>query len=176
MSQAEYLQRKFTLLKPLEKIKEVTVKPLNVESIAGVEPKGEQFTQEDKEALVMASTGLNQDELESLSNPDWLSIYNASYDFYYKTGYQLAEVEQDDAAKKVKLFFSGEREISFDLPTLKLSKMAGKISDDAKRVCFVIANLTELEEDEVMALPSPDYRSLVIAASNFLTKPAAYFQ
>jgi hypothetical protein len=54
--------------------------------------------------------------------------------------------------------------------------MAGKISVDAKRVCFVIANLTELEEDEVMALPSPDYRSLVIAASNFLTKPAAYFQ
>jgi len=176
MSQAEYLERKFTLLKPLETIKEVTVKPMNRESSKDVEPKGDTFTQEEKEALVMVSTGLNQDELDSLSSPDWLSIYDASYDFYRQTGYQLAKEEQNDTAKEVTLYFSDERTVSFDFPTLKLSKMANKISDDIQRACFIVANLTELEEEEVMALPLPDYRSLVNAATNFLTKPAAYFQ
>ncbi len=124
----------------------------------------------------MASTGLNQDELDSLSSPDWLALYEASYDFYRQTGYQLAKVEQDDIAKVVILYFSDEREISFEFPTLRLSKSANKISDDIQRACFIIANLTELEEDEIRNLPLPDYRSLVKAATNFLTKPAAYFQ
>ncbi|MEZ8647302.1 hypothetical protein AB6D52_21790, partial [Vibrio cyclitrophicus] len=95
MSQAEYLQRKFTLLKPLERITHATVKPLSRASSMDIEPKGDTFTQEEKEALVMASTGLNQEELDSLSNPDWLALYDASYDFYRQTGYQLANVEQD---------------------------------------------------------------------------------
>ncbi|UTZ44805.1 hypothetical protein [Vibrio campbellii] len=176
MSQAEYLERPFTLLKPIESINQVTVKPMSRESSMDVEPKGDTFTQEEKEALVMASTGLNQDELDSLSSPDWLALYEASYDFYRQTGYQLANVEQDDTAKEVTLYFTGERKVSFEFPTLKLSKMANKISDDIKRACFIVANLTELEEDEIMSLPLPDYRSLVNAASNFLTKPAAYFQ
>lgn len=176
MSQAEYLQRKFTLLKPLERITHATVKPLSRASSMDIEPKGDTFTQEEKEALVMASTGLNQEELDSLSNPDWLALYDASYDFYRQTGYQLANVEQDDTAKEVALYFSNERQVSFEFPTLKLSKMANKISDDIQRACFIVANLTDLEEDEIMAMPLPDYRSLVNAATNFLTKPAAYFQ
>ncbi|HDZ3733623.1 TPA: hypothetical protein RSW61_005310 [Vibrio harveyi] len=176
MSQAEYLERPFTLLKPIESINQVTVKPMSRESSMDVEPKGDTFTQEEKEVLVMASTGLNQDELDSLSSPDWLALYEASYDFYRQTGYQLVNVEQDDTAKEVTLYFTGERKVNFEFPTLKLSKMANKISDDIKRACFIVANLTELEEDEIMSLPLPDYRSLVNAATNFLTKPAAYFQ
>ncbi|ELA7323260.1 hypothetical protein Q9X98_004904 [Vibrio parahaemolyticus] len=176
MSQADYQNRVFTLLKPIENQKTVTVKPLSRESSLDIEPKGETFTQEEKEALVMASTGLSQDELDSLSSPDWLALYEASYDFYRQTGYQLANVERDDTAKDVILYFCDERKVSFELPTLKLSKMANKISDDIKRACFIVANLTDLEEDEIMSLPLPDYRSLVNAATNFLTKPAAYFQ
>ena len=108
MSQAEYLERKFTLLKPLETIKEVTVKPMNRESSKDVEPKGDTFTQEEKEALVMVSTGLNQDELDSLSSPDWLSIYDASYDFYRQTGYQLAKEEQPNIKRTaINYEFSG---------------------------------------------------------------------
>ncbi|WP_341661214.1 hypothetical protein [Vibrio sp.] len=176
MSQTHYLERTFTLLKPVEDHRQVTVKPMSRQSSMEIEPKGDTFTQEEKEALVMASTGLNQEELDALSSPDWLTLYSASYDFYHQTGYQLAGEKQVDTAKDAILFFSGERKVSLELPTLKLSKMADKMSDDIKRACFILANLTDLEEAEIMNLPLPDYRSLVSAASHFLTKPAAYFQ
>ena len=176
MTQTEYLERSFTLLKSIEKLSKVTVKPMSRESSMAIEPKGDTFTQEEKEALVMASTGLCQDELDALSSPDWLTLYESSYDFYHQTSYQLAQLEQDETAKEVVLHFSGERKVTFELPTLKLSKMANKINDDIKRACFIIANLTDLEEDEIMALPLPDYRSLVSAVTHFLIRPAAYFQ
>ena len=176
MTTTDHLEQTFTLLKPLETISTVTVKPLSRESSLEIEPKGETFQQAEKEALVMASTGLNQEELDALSNPDWLTLYEASYHFYNQTGYQLVDSEQPETDTTVTLFFSGERQVEFELPTLKLTKMADKINDDIKRACFILANLTGLEEDEIMHLPLPDYRSLVVAATHFLTKPAVYFQ
>ena len=81
----------------------------------------------------------------------------------------MAGEKQADTAKDAIPFFSGERKVSLELPTLKLSKMADKMSDDIA-VLALFANLTDLEEAEIMNLPLPDYRSLVSAASHFLTK------
>lgn len=176
MSQSEFLSRTFTLLQVVNGREVVTVKPFSREAGLTIEPKGDRFTQEEKEKLVMLATGLTQAELDELCQPDWLSLYDAAYDYYHQTGYQLAGKEQDEAEKAVVLWFSQEKVVTFKLPTLKLSKAAEHLHDDVERAVFLIANLTDLEDEQVRALPLPDYRSLVQALTCFLTKPAAFFQ
>lgn len=160
----------------MESVTTITVKPMNVAQNIKLTPVGDNFTLDEQISLVAASTGLSNEALESLCLPDWNSIYEPSYDFYSKTSYELARKELESSKKTVTLLFTDNREVTLKLPTLRISKMAEDITDISKRTIFLLEQLSDLDEDEVLEMPMPDYRALSSVVSDFLLKKAAYFQ
>ncbi|MBE3670915.1 hypothetical protein BOO25_18475 [Vibrio navarrensis] len=176
MQEKTYLEFKHTLLQPVGELIEVIVRPLSRENSREIEPKGATFTTAEKDALVMLSTGLTKDQLEQLTTMDSITLWEEAYKFYSKTSYELADEERDDTSREVTLHFSNDLVLTISYPTVRVSRLASKIENDIDRAAFIASQLTDLDNDAVLALPLPDYRTLVNAVSTFLTKPAAYFQ
>jgi len=173
--------RKFTLIKPLGQkgeIKEVTVKPLTAAQAHDLKfPVASQATIEDEEALVILSTGLDEQTLQSITKMDFNTLFTAAYEYLTMTSYELAGDTIDVKSKTLTLYFQDdEQEIAFEYPTLQVSKVAMKKKDDVERAVFVISQITDLDEQDIKEMAFPDYLSAVEMTTAFLTLPADFFQ
>ena len=173
---ADFLERKFTLIKPVGKIKTVTVKPITLAQNVELELPNEEFELEDEVKLVQAATGLTEDEVYSLTKPDYNSIFEAAYNFLTLDAYHLAGKDIDESKLELDLLFTGDRHITFDYPTLRLSKQSKEFDNDVERAVFIISNITDLDSDEIENMVMPDYRALVSMTTDFLMNPAAFYQ
>ncbi|MFL7036500.1 phage tail assembly protein [Vibrio lentus] len=183
-TEASYLSKEHQLLEPItikvdgspKTINVVTIHAMTLSQNVELKPEGDSLSLDEQIMIVAASTGLSSDALESLCLPDWNSVYDPAYEFYAKTSYELASKKLDSSKKTVTLLFSDDREVVLKLPTLRVSKMAEEIKDIAKRTIFLLEQLSDLDEDEILQMPMPDYRALSSVVSDFLLKKAAYFQ
>lgn len=174
-----YLQEVFTLLKPInaksKAIETVTVKPITLEQNVELDlPEGD-FELTDQVNLIMNSTGLTESEVYQLSKPDYNSIFTSAYAYLTLDAYALSG-ETRDSKMELDLLFTRPRNVQFEYPDLNLSKQSNQFDDDVDRAVFIMANITDLEEDEIRAMPMPDYRSMLSMTTDFLTKPADYFR
>lgn len=177
----DFLEKKFTLIKPVNKMDVVTVKPITLAQSVELEyPSGDEseIEIEDQVKLVMYSTGLTEGEVYSLTKPDFNSIFEAAHHFLTLDAYHLAGKDLDESKLDLYLLFTGGRHITFDFPTLRLSKQSkdADFDSDSERAVFIISNITDLDADEIENMLMPDYRSLVSRTSDFLTSPAAFYQ
>lgn len=177
----DFLEKKFPLIKPVNKMDIVTVKPITLAQSVELEyPSGDENENEieieDQVKLVMYSTGLTEDEVYSLTKPDFNSIFEAAHHFLTLDAYHLAGKDLDESKLDLYLLFTGGRHITFDFPTLRLSKQSKDFDSDVARAVFIISNITDLDADEIENMLMPDYRSLVSRTSDFLTSPAAFYQ
>ncbi|MBD1559592.1 hypothetical protein HC752_21855 [Vibrio sp. S9_S30] len=178
MKEAIYLTHEHPLLKPISGREFITVTPPTYGQFidSDANPQGEVFTDAEKEALVTLCTGLTEDELNQLSEPDWKTLFDYSHGFYFKAGHQLAGVSRKDNEQHVVLYFSDQKKVTFELPTLGVTKMANKLKDPIQKTAFILEQVTDLDEAELRDLPLPDHNELNLAVNVFLTEPAAYFQ
>lgn len=193
------------LLEPIEldgkTITQVVIKPWTVKSNIKLLPKGDVLTFGESCALITASTGLTQEEIEELVTQDYNSIFSDVHDYYRKTGYEMADnrtdeekyeesqererakkagelhepsqYEQDATQSRVVLFFSGDRVVNLKRPKIKITKMAEEYDTIIEQRIFILTQISGLSQDEVEALPLPDYRSLNEVVMHFLSSKAA---
>tara|TARA_B100001059_G_scaffold236796_1_gene290458 strand:+ start:2916 stop:3473 length:558 start_codon:yes stop_codon:yes gene_type:complete len=175
----DFLEKTFTLLQPVgddNQTESVTVKPITVAQNVELKLPDEKFELEDQVRLVIVSTGLTEDEVYSLTKPDFNSIFEAAYNFLTLDAYHLAGKDISESKFELNLLFTGDRHIQFKYPTLRLSKQSQDFTDDVERAVFIISNITDLDGDEVENMVMPDYRSLVSHTNDFLLNPAAFYQ
>ncbi|MCG9785385.1 hypothetical protein L1D52_24050 [Vibrio brasiliensis] len=173
--------RPFTLVQPLEDGNTThttaTVKPLTAAKAAELDlPALENITLEQQEALVVASTGIDANVLQFITKMDFNTLFEAAYDYYSLTSYDLAGMTIDAKSRKLILMFKeGEPQIEFDFPTLLVSKNAAKVKGDVARAMFIISQITDLDEEDIKELAQPDYLAMVEMTSDFLLGMADSF-
>lgn len=182
-------------------ITQVIVKPWSAKENIKLLPKGEKLSFKESCALITASTGLTQDEIVELVTQDFNAIFSDVHDYYIQTGYSLADsrsdeekyeekqeraraekageagepsrYEQDASDQRVVLFFSSERVVTLKRPKIKITKMAEEYDTIIEQRIFILTQISGLSQDEVEALPLPDYRSLNEVVMHFLSSKAA---
>lgn len=182
-------------------ISTVIVKPYSAKENIKLLPKGDKLTFNESCALITASTGLTTEEIEELVTQDFNSIWSDVHDYYRDTGYELADprtdeekyeeresrelaqkegeecepsrYEQDASDRRVTLFFSGERTVTLKRPKIKITKLAEEFNTIIEQRLFILAQISGLSQDELEALPLPDYRSLNEVVMHFLSSKAA---
>lgn len=176
----KYLSETITLLDPIETIQAekphtitvVTVKPFSTQELIDLMPKAEQITTPEMFEFVKASTGLTDDEIDELCTMDWNKIYKAVYKFYITSAHALAKKKLDPSDRKAILYFSENRVVNFKLPKVKITKLAEEMPNVVEQHMFIISNITNLEMDELKAMPVPDYRTLSEVVTYFLDETA----
>lgn len=182
-NQPESFQRSrtFTLVKSLAsdtgEIKEAIVKPLTAMAAAELNlPPLSEISLEQQEALVVQSADIDSDALQSVTKMDFNTLFEAAWEYYSLTAYDLAGKSIDAKSQTLKLFFQDSEPLHFDFPTLKVSKLAAKVQGDVKRAMFIISQITDLDEEDIQQMAQPDYLSAVEMTSDFLHGMADFFQ
>ncbi|NGZ18017.1 phage tail assembly protein [Vibrio aestuarianus] len=182
-------------------ITQVVVKPWTAKENIKLLPKGDKLTFNESCALITAATGLVMEEIDELVTQDFNAIFSDVHEYYLKTGYELADsrsdeqkyeerkeqaraqkageahepsqYEQDATQSRVVLYFSGERVVNLKRPKIKITKMAEEFDTVIEQRIFILTQISGLSQDEVEALPLPDYRSLNEVVMHFLSSKAA---
>lgn len=137
---------------------------------------------EQLDALGSLITGLQPEDFEKLSTPDFNTVtdfilqqQNEPLDFF--TGKKI------DPAKPLLLLpikaddGSDRSELELKTPTLKAVRMRDKIGgSDLEKAVWLTANCTGLGSSDMYKLSMPDWMHFQRRLGDFLLKPAAYFQ
>jgi hypothetical protein len=133
------------------------------------------------EHLAVLATGQPLEVIEALKRPDYVSL-SARLSEYVNlpASFFLGKTPEDpdDAPLliPIKVFGREFDRLALEVPTMKATKVMVKMKTDADRTDFISSHCTGIAPAEITRLSIPDWTQLQVRLSDFLNKPAAFFQ
>lgn len=147
-------------------------------ALAGVsDDADEQF-----EALLVLASGLDQDVVEQIKRPDFVSLGGILSEYIKLPASYFLERLPEDPDNGVPLLVpiktvSGQRDsLDLQVPALKATKIMQKLKGVHEPTDFISSHCTGLSVQEIQSLSCPDWTQLQDRLNSFLNKPADYFQ
>jgi hypothetical protein len=133
------------------------------------------------EQLAVLATGQPLEVIESLKRPDYVSLsarlaeyVNLPATFFF--GQAPADPDDAPLLVPIKAFGRDIDRLALEVPTMKATKVMVKLKTDAERTDFISSHCTGIAPAEITRLSIPDWTQLQVRLSDFLNKPAAFFQ
>lgn len=133
------------------------------------------------EALVLLSSGLDEEVVDQLSRPDFVSLAKLINEYVnLPASFFLARKPEDPNAPPLLVPIKGitgtVTALTLTVPALKATKMMNKLKTANERADFISAHCTGLSVPEIQMLSCPDWSQLQDRLNDFLNKPADFFQ
>lgn len=135
-----------------------------------------------EELLIKLATGLTDAELEVLKHPDFLSLTELLYAYVGNTAEHFLGDEASGDADAPRLLLPirvmGEERTSLtlEMPAVKATKVMAKLKSAQEKTDFISAHCTGLATPDLAALSVPDWNTLQLRLTHFLSRPASFFQ
>lgn len=133
------------------------------------------------EALVLLASGLDEEVVDQLSRPDFVSLAKLINEYVnlpasYFLGRKPDDLNAPPLLVPIKGVTGTVASLELTVPALKATKMMNKLKTANERADFISAHCTGLSVQEIQMLSCPDWSQLQDRLNDFLNKPADFFQ
>lgn len=165
-----------------EALAEIPLRAINVAEHRAALVKAGKDNDDQFEQILVVASGLPASVLEQIKQPDYVALVDLIHDYIklpgtYFTGRKPESPDDFPLLVPIKVF-GGKivDRLQIQVPAMKVSKAMRKLKTPNERADFVSAHCVGLSVPEVQSLSLPDWTQLQERLSDFLNRPAAFFQ
>ncbi|OEC32888.1 Phage tail assembly chaperone protein, E, or 41 or 14 [Pseudomonas cuatrocienegasensis] len=133
------------------------------------------------EQLAVLATGHPLEVIEELKRPDYVTLSKRLSEYVnmpasFFSGKKPENLDDAPLLVPIKVMGRLVERLALEVPTMKATKVMVKMKTDHDRTDFISAHCTGIAPQEITRLSIPDWTQLQVRLSDFLNKPAAFFQ